>query len=131
MLSLISHRLALNSESELDRLLGGLSNDTARSLAVEVAIARDAARYVSRSRHTLTNRVPAKVKARFGQLAEEMTNVQTQSTAADTLLTIRKLRQWCDGTGALICEDRTDDSHQSTSPGYRLSKIRFSGIGTA
>jgi hypothetical protein len=34
----------MNTESELDRLLGSLSNDTARTLAAEVAVGHDAAR---------------------------------------------------------------------------------------
>jgi len=38
------NRVALNSESELDRLLGSLSNDAARTCAAEVAVAHDAAR---------------------------------------------------------------------------------------
>jgi hypothetical protein len=34
----------MSSESELDRLLGSLTNDTARTCAAEVAVAHDAAR---------------------------------------------------------------------------------------
>jgi hypothetical protein len=64
----------------------------------------------------LISRVPAKVKARLGKMVDEMTEAQTQATPADTLLTIRKLRQWCDGTGALLTSSRADSSRQARSP---------------
>ena len=50
----------------------------------------------------LIGRVPAKVKARLGKMVDEMNKAQSQATPADTLLTMRKLRQWCDGTGAFL-----------------------------
>jgi hypothetical protein len=81
----------------------------------------------------LISRVPAKVKARLGKMVDEMADAQTPSTPANTLLTIRKLRHWCDGTGAFLTSSRADPSRQarSPSPARQLSQSRSSRIGIA